>query len=462
MSNGATGQGPNVGQRGRQCKIGYTPAVVPRPLGRVLLPLAAGILTVLAINPLTLEAWWFRQPLVTPSHALRVWGWDLVALAVAVVLAVVVSRVAPGDPETRRRRLAAGLLALSLGVLLSGLFIEAGLRLTGTRLAFPPSLRRELSWRAHRAAGSTGVRSGTNYAFSAALGWELRPNLRTGEITSNSEGLRGSREYAPDPGAGIRRVLCVGDSFTFGARLPDENTMPARLEAELNGGSAARWEVLNLGVEGYGTDQQWLNLSRKGFRYRPRVVVLGFMEENLERNLMSFRDYAKPYFTLKDERLVLHNVPVPSPEELLARAPRLPPVYLFSLVGTLSEEFRLTVSIGDLARTPAGRVTLALLDTIGDAVVSRGAVFVLTSIPRRVLPRASDTERLLASWAARTGTPFLNLRTAYLKLPEAERERLYRHHWSEYGAAVTARLLAEALRGAMPAPPAMADRKSTD
>ena len=433
-----------------------------RPLARALLIVAGGVLAVLAVNPLTLETWWFRQPHLPRPYALKVWLWDAAVLGAALGLAFVAGRARADGPGIWRRSLGAGLLRFSVGLLLSGLLIEASLRLTGLDIAFSPSLAQELAWRARQAAGAAGVWRGPHYVFSPALGWELRPTLRTGEIASNSAGLRGRREYPAQPGPGIRRVLCVGDSFTFGRFLRDEESLPARLEAELNGTGAPRWEVLNLGVDGYGTDQQWLALSQKGLRYRPQVVVLGFFEENLARNVLSFRDYAKPYFTLSDERLILHNVPVPSPEELLARRPTFPLVYLFSLVTTLTEEFRLSVSIGDLARTPAGRVTLALLDAMRDAVVGRDAVFVLMSIPRPILARASDTERLLAGWAARTRTPFLNLRAAYLELPPSDRHRLYAGHWSAFGAAVTARLVADELRAVTRTIPATRDRASTD
>ena len=141
---------------------------------------------------------------------------------------------------------------------------------------------------------------------------------------------------------------------------------------------------------------------------------------------------------------------MPAPDEVLARSPRFPPIYLVSFARTLFGDFRLSFSVGDLSGTDAGRVTLAILDVMRQAVLSRRAVLVLMTIPRPILPRGSDTERMLATWAQRTGTPFLNLRTAYLELPAAERGQLYRGHWTAHGAAVTARLLAEKLRSLGP------------
>lgn len=405
----------------------------------------------LAFNPVTFEARWLRYPDVPRDWAFKVWCWDVAILAVAILLAFVGSRAGRRESGAEwRRYLGAYVLMLLVGILMAALVLEAFLRITGTRTAFSPSLRKELSWRTRHAGTSGSPRPEASYAFSPTLGWELRPHVRTERVTSNSQALRGSREYTAEPRAGTRRVLCVGDSFTFGAGLRDEETMPARLEAALNGDGAARWEVLNLGVEGYGTDQQWLYLAERGLRYTPAIVVLSFFELDLERNVMSFHDYAKPYFTLVDGRLALRNVPVPSPPEVLARKPELPRVRLVSLIDTLAEEFRMSMSFGELAHTRAGSVTLAILDAMREAVAAQGARFVLMSIPRPITRRGSDTERMLAAWAARTGTPFLNLRAAYLKLPKAERARLYSGHWTPYGADVTARLLADELRRVIP------------
>jgi hypothetical protein len=245
-------------------------------------------------------------------------------------------------------------------------------------------------------------------------------------------------------------VICVGASFTFGAGTRDEETMPVRLEAALNGDGLGRWETLNLGVPGYGTDQQWLFLAARGFRYKPDIVVLGFYERNIERNVMSFRDFAKPYFTLVDGRLTLRNVPVPSPAEVLARKPELPRIRLISLIDTQAEDFRLSMAVGDLAHTPAGAVTLAILDAMREAVVGHGARLVLMSIPSGVTRRGSHAAGMLVRWAARTGTPFLNLREAYLKRPDGEHAQLYSGHWTPYGADLTARLLAAELLRVVP------------
>lgn len=341
------------------------------------------------------------------------------------------------------RRYVRGLVALLLGVLMALGVIEGVLRVF-PRFIASDSLTREVRWRKTHELVTGDPDS--PFVPSPELGWDLRPGVRSERVNTNARGLRGLREYDPKPPPGARRVLCVGDSFTFGEKLMDDESLPARLEAELN--RSGRWEVLNLGVPGYGTDQQWLRLQRLGFQYAADVVVLGFFEDDIRRNIMSFRDYAKPYFELSAGQLVLRNVPVPSPEEIQARPPAGPTCRL--RLGCAAEQIQdglaFDYQILDAERTPAGRVTLAILDAMRQAVLSRGMRFVLMTISRPVLPRPSKTEELLVRWAARTGTPVLNTRRAYLELPEPDRARLYAGHWTPYGAAVTAQLLAEQVR----------------
>jgi len=128
-------------------------------------------------------------------------------------------------------------------------------------------------------------------------------------ISTNSAHMRGRREY-PVERTDAARVVVVGDSYTFGQCANDDETYPAVMEAML-----PNTEVLNLGVMGYGQDQALLRLRRDGFQYRPDLVVFGFQESNMERNLVAFRDYGKPRFRLTESGLALENVPVPMPEE---------------------------------------------------------------------------------------------------------------------------------------------------
>jgi hypothetical protein len=177
----------------------------------------------------------------------------------------------------------------------------------------------DASWRLQWVARQRG-RTGLNYSldeWSPSRGWTLKPNLKEASfrgksVNSNSKGVRGRREIGYEKPNGMTRIVVLGDSFTFGEEVGDDETFSHYLE-ELIPNS----EVLNLGVHGYGHDQMLLYLEEEGIRYQPDLVILGFMPDDMERNVLSFRDYAKPRFGLRQGQLELLTGSIPRPEAML-------------------------------------------------------------------------------------------------------------------------------------------------
>jgi len=96
---------------------------------------------------------------------------------------------------------------------------------------------------------------------------------------TNADGFRG-REIG-EKRDGVPRIAVVGDSYTFGWAVPDGKAYPERTEALLH--EAGRdVEVLNLGIPGYNTVQEWLLLAEVMPRYHPDVVVLGYSMNDAE------------------------------------------------------------------------------------------------------------------------------------------------------------------------------------
>jgi hypothetical protein len=125
--------------------------------------------------------------------------------------------------------------------------------------------------------------------------YRLRPNA-TGHMSSpeysadirvNSNGFRG----APILRANRRpvRVLVLGDSFTFGHGLAEEDTLPVVVEQELERASPGTYEVINGGVYGYSTGDQ-LNLLKKfGLSVEPDIVVTLLILDDMVENLADYR-----------------------------------------------------------------------------------------------------------------------------------------------------------------------------
>jgi len=117
-----------------------------------------------------------------------------------------------------------------------------------------------------------------SYVHDPALIHRMKPNQRSYThsfpVQTNSFGLR-DREFSLQPSADTIRVICLGDSITFGAGVRSEETYPKQLEVLLNADRPGRYEVINAGVSAYDTWQEVDYLKRDGLRFKPNLVVIG-------------------------------------------------------------------------------------------------------------------------------------------------------------------------------------------
>jgi len=156
--------------------------------------------------------------------------------------------------------------------------------------------------------------------YDPHLGWRGRPNLKcvlnerlfTISISQNSRGFRDS-ERSLSKAPGTVRILCCGDSFTWGWAVEQDEIYTAVLEQRC-GDAHQDVEVLNAGVGGYSTDQLLLYLVREGFSYSPDYVVYQAAWNDVRDNPRTVVEaiYNKPTFDLEgDGSLVLRGSPVP-------------------------------------------------------------------------------------------------------------------------------------------------------
>jgi lysophospholipase L1-like esterase len=95
-------------------------------------------------------------------------------------------------------------------------------------------------------------------------------------VRINSAGFR-DREYPLAKTPGVFRILCLGDSTTFGHRLPIDDTYHGLLEEMLNlpgHPSGLRYEVINGGVTGYSSAQCVAMYEHRGRNVHPDMVLL--------------------------------------------------------------------------------------------------------------------------------------------------------------------------------------------
>lgn len=158
--------------------------------------------------------------------------------------------------------------------------------------------------------------------YSDEIGWTLKANATTPMYTTNSQRVRTDpdRVYGLTPEPGRLRIVAVGDSFTHASEVRLEETWGAFLEA-----SDPKFEVINMGVPSYGTDQAFLRWRLEGRRFRSHVVILGIWPGDICRNLNKNRYLfspagpfsPKPRFRLEGSVLVLDPIPESSEDAIV-------------------------------------------------------------------------------------------------------------------------------------------------
>ncbi|MEM6567999.1 MAG: SGNH/GDSL hydrolase family protein [Planctomycetota bacterium] len=104
--------------------------------------------------------------------------------------------------------------------------------------------------------------------------------MHTAQI--NGLGLRGDEPDAAAAGDAGLRVVCLGDSFTFGWGVEDGETYPVQLEAALAARTDAPVDVVNCGLPGYNTWQEARAYEAIARPLDPDVVVIGWYLNDLD------------------------------------------------------------------------------------------------------------------------------------------------------------------------------------
>lgn len=193
-------------------------------------------------------------------------------------------------------------LGLFLALLISELFVA---------LVMPQQVRMA------RTPGSFFLRYDPDIGWINREGAEGEDNPPTGipayKVRINSLGYRG-REVPVSKPIGTRRIAFIGDSNTFGYGVQE----PRRFSDILAGTAPAKTEILNLGVFGYGTDQEAIFLEKSVLRFTPDMVVLAVSAGDLSDVMSSVNaGAAKPFCRIIDGKFTINNIPVPPSSPLL-------------------------------------------------------------------------------------------------------------------------------------------------
>jgi len=213
------------------------------------------------------------------------------------------------------RKLTSGLVAFFLSLLLSLTVLEVGLRALDLRpleikkkkvVPIRPILH-------HKDPPLFTMRPSikTNQVYFSCREGTCVPDMRI-PFRTNRMGWRDEEvsQVKPD---GTFRVLVLGDSFTAGDGVLQEQTYPEVLEDLLNERyqGITRFEVLNTSVQGTGTYDQWHVLQEQGLPFSPDMVLVGMYLNDTQtigvqhlgaegaNNVLPHVHYSQPLYLLK-------------------------------------------------------------------------------------------------------------------------------------------------------------------
>ena len=115
-------------------------------------------------------------------------------------------------------------------------------------------------------------------------GYRLRPggvgHYQMGiPAVANSHGHRDVEVSLTKP-PGVFRILVLGDSFTVGANVRQEEAYPKVLETRLRSVHGSRIQVINSGVGGWGPFHYAQYFEHYGYRFEPDLILVGFFVGN--------------------------------------------------------------------------------------------------------------------------------------------------------------------------------------
>lgn len=115
------------------------------------------------------------------------------------------------------------------------------------------------------------------------LGWLPRPHIageqpyydRAIPFQTNSHGWR-DREYPLETSPRTTRIVVLGDAFSWGYYVKDQEVYPKVLESLME-----ETDVINLGVPGFAIDQEIQYFTRAALPFQPDTVILAFSLDNI-------------------------------------------------------------------------------------------------------------------------------------------------------------------------------------
>jgi len=297
--------------------------------------------------------------------------------------------------------------------------------------------------------------------FDHELGWAPLENISGQQsvdrkrfvVHQNQFGLRGPDDMQLQKTSGKKRIIVLGDSYIWGFGA-NQNSLFSAPEVHRTDN-----EIINAGVSGYGTDQEYLFYLRTGERFDVDQVVQAFtLYNDVDNNVASMQySHLKPYFQLEGDQLVLHNEHVRDSKfrtfrDELYRRSRVANLMadgfacLTQSLFTKNHKPELDVTVSDSDRAGI-KLTLAIIKKLKEEVEAHNAQFSVVFIPyeAHIVKHSPDNHPFAPLLAAGLGEIGVSYREPYPEFFKASSAgaNLFNpdHHFTSEGHALFAKFL---------------------
>ena len=274
--------------------------------------------------------------------------------------------------------------------------------------------------------------------YDPEIGWVGLPNVDIKDmygpgahLRTNGQGFRNAKDFEPKRDSDARRIVCSGDSVTFGEHVGNDQTFCSML-AELD----PKLEPINMGQVGYGVDQGYLWYRRDAEGLEVDVHIFAFITHDfLRMQDDEFQGVPRPVMILEDGKPIVANVPIsrsmyampPWLAEILIRMDGLTTVKLATVIRRrLNLAARKVPGAWDARGAEEVKAVVArLFEELRDYDSAHSRATVLVYFPS--LEELQQPTSELAYWvsfvessARRLDTPFINFVSLFAELPAAD------------------------------------------
>jgi hypothetical protein len=312
--------------------------------------------------------------------------------------------------------------------------------------------------------------------YDDVMGWTTGPNRRSanGLYRSSSEGIRAPEEGMSFPlSTGKTRIALVGDSFTFGEDVRYEETWGYFLEKELG----SKFQVLNFGVSGYGVDQMFLKYEKDIRRWKPEVVIFGFISHDTVRSMLVYpfltfpewdMPFAKPRFIVRDGELTNINAHPAAPQAIFSvgsilelaaieydkgykQSDWVENVYHQSYLWRrfVSSFPRWSIERADVTDVALVDVNASILKKFVRSATQAGVIPVVVFFPNKEELERASVSPLTKKVLQQSGIAYTDLTSCLLPLNAADRFVPEHRHYSPQGNALVANCLDKVVNEAL-------------